>query len=645
MQIPPDPAAASATPLNHYPEPGAMALASGPESGALAADIAIPQAGSGESDLSRADNPEGIPRLEGRESTRLPVDASQHICWTSGSQVLLLLPPAALGPRCSLPTPLLPPPARNSEGEAGSHTTPGGAATAAVPSEAAAAPAAAAAAGRGVVVGGRGCSGCVQGVECSIHVWVMPPAYWVSPLATNRSDADSNGNNRDTASSSNNSSSNDESSWLKDDLTLTLKGPALGSGDVQCTDPPSCSHFLISYRLWDVGDYSATLSVGCSNLNFSPDFAAYFNSTFRHDLATWSLSIGWPEQSASGGVFASAGTDGAAGNGAADMGAGGSDAATSATAASSTTSPSSLATPCTPGSIPGRWKKDSSGNYTWTFFPCAPPLSPPSRWISDLRRKGIEEINIVGNSHQRGLANHLHFLLSGSTGNTRPDPRFNYTFRSSNEKGETFRINFYWVDGIYRNGEFHCGDRGITSNRPNTFPDILSRTADVTIMNAGSWTDRYCGEPIKAFRAHLPEFLNWGLQFAAQNGKPLVLRTATPLPNAGHHCAHYTSASVGPSTNLGLMTLNRIMRNVAAGKGSGDSDGKNSQSQLSVPSVPVFDGWMIEMPRYLDNCPYGNRHYSCFYAPHFWSRQPNAAGGVVGEAVVRGLIHFMLHEL
>ncbi|CAI5469346.1 unnamed protein product, partial [Closterium sp. Yama58-4] len=83
MQVPPDPAAASATPLNHSPEPGAMALASGPESGALAGDIAIPQAGSGESDLSRADNPEGIPRLEGRESTRLPVDASQHICWTS----------------------------------------------------------------------------------------------------------------------------------------------------------------------------------------------------------------------------------------------------------------------------------------------------------------------------------------------------------------------------------------------------------------------------------------------------------------------------------------------------------------------------------------------------------------------------------
>ncbi|CAI5472841.1 unnamed protein product, partial [Closterium sp. Yama58-4] len=131
-------------------------------------------------------------------------------------------------------------------------------------------------------------------------------------------------------------------------------------------------------------------------------------------------------------------TDGAAGNGAASL--------------------SRLATSCTPGSIPGRWKRDSTGNYTWTFFPCAPPLSPPSRWISDLRRKGIEEINIVGNSHQRGLANHLHFSAAlGGHGALIARSPLQLHLPLHQCTRETFRINWYWVDGIYRNGEFGCG--------------------------------------------------------------------------------------------------------------------------------------------------------------------------------------------
>ncbi|CAI7736363.1 unnamed protein product [Closterium sp. NIES-54] len=595
MQMPSNPTAAS-TPLDRLPEQRAMALAT---------DICIHQGSSGAVDLSRRDESEEVPHLEHKESTPLEVDPIQHVCWSSDALV--------------------------------NRTT------------------RAAKGGGGVVVGGRGCSGCVQGEQCSIHVWVLPPAYWFAPLATNQSDGASKGDNSSEgeagskrsnsdssgtngSSNSSDSSSSYDSSWLKNEFTLTLEGPALGSGDVQCVDPPACSHYLISYRLWDVGEYRATLAVGCANLNFSPDSAAHFNSTSRHDLAKWNLSIGWPEQSDSGNV-ASASTAGAAGNvardGAADMGVGGIDAMTPATASSDTTSPSSRATPCTSESIPGCWKKDSSGNYTWTFFPCAPPLSPPSHWISDLRRKGIEEMNIVGDSHQRVLANHLHFLLSGSVGDLMPDARFNHTFHSSNDRKETFRINYYWVDGIYRNGEFGCGGRGMASNRTDSFPEVISRTADVTIMNAGAWTDRFCAHPLQAFRAHLPEFLNWGLQFTAPSGKPLVLRTSTPVPNEGKHCAHYSSVSVGPSTNLGIMELNRLMHHVAAGK--------SSQSQLSVPSVPVFDGWRIEAPRYLDNCPNGNRHYSCFYAPHFWSG--NVAGGVVGEAVVHGLVHFLLHEL
>ncbi|CAI5995825.1 unnamed protein product [Closterium sp. NIES-65] len=633
-------------------------------------------------------------------------------------------------------------------------TTPGGGGGAAA--AAAAAPEAEGAGGGGVVVGGRGCSGCVQGEQCSIHVWVTPPAHWFVPLASDESGRGINANNssQGEANSSSNRRTSHNSTWLKNDLTLILEGPASGNGDVQCVDPPACSHFFISYRLWDVGDYSsphsphlyalrlrlcccannkwgvilasfclsinglhllsltlshspslthpisltlshspslthpisltlshspslthplsltlshspslthplsltlshspslthplsltlshspslthplsltlslspslthplsltlshspslthslsltlshspsltrplsltlsthplsltfkltpfqttfpthpstsATLAVGCSNLNFSRDFAAHFNSTFRHDLATWNLFIGWSEQSASGNVPAAASTPGAA-----DMGVGGFDAMTSAITSSNTTvsdtiSPSNLATPCTPGSIPGRWKKDSSGNYSWTFFPCAPPLSPPSHCISDLRRKGIREVNIVGDSRQRLLAGHMHFLQDYE--------RPNHTLQSSNANKDTFKINFYWIDGIYCNGEFGCGspcsilflllftaqhpsqhhvpdhqlatadvrhpggsDRGKNSNCTDTFPSVVSPTADVTMLNTGARSDRFYAEPIKAMRAHLPEFLNWGLQFTTQSGRPLVLRTAMPVPS------------------------------------------------------------------------------------------------------------------
>ncbi|CAI5478306.1 unnamed protein product, partial [Closterium sp. Yama58-4] len=92
----------------------------------------------------------------------------------------------------------------------------------------------------------------------------------------------------------------------------------------------------------------------------------------------------------------------------------------------------------------------------WTFFPCAPPLSPPSRWISDLRRRGIREINMVGNSHQRVLASHLHFLLSGHVDARLFYAHASHTLVATNAQKETLRINFYWVDGIYRNGEFGC---------------------------------------------------------------------------------------------------------------------------------------------------------------------------------------------
>ncbi|CAI5512090.1 unnamed protein product [Closterium sp. Naga37s-1] len=333
--------------------------------------------------------------------------------------------------------------------------------TSSIRPQAATGEAAAAATTGGVVVDGRGCSRCVRGEQCSFHVWVRPPARWVLPPVAPASSEQENGAERGNKGEGESSSgSSMEPSWWKKDVTLSLLGPALGHGEVQCLDPPACSHLRISYRLWDAGTYSATLHVGCANLNFSPAFAAHFNSTYRHDLATWSLSIGWPE-SVSQKVPGSA------------------DAA----------SPSKLPSPCALSSIPGRWTKARSGKYIppanerlglcfllhallhpwvvaegtqqqvhviWAFFPCAPAASPPSRWIEQLASRGIREINIVGDSHQRVLALHLHWLLSGEADKRIRKGHLDFSKESRNERNETMRINFYWVDGIYRNDEFGC---------------------------------------------------------------------------------------------------------------------------------------------------------------------------------------------
>ncbi|CAI5492124.1 unnamed protein product, partial [Closterium sp. Naga37s-1] len=396
--------------------------------------------------------------------------------------------------------------------------------TSSIRPQAATGEAAAAATTGGVVVDGRGCSRCVRGEQCSFHVWVRPPARWVLPPVAPASSEQENGaegGNKGEGESSSGSSM--EPSWWKKDVTLSLLGPALGHGEVQCLDPPACSHLRISYRLWDAGTYSATLHVGCANLNFSPAFAAHFNSTYRHDLATWSLSIGWPE-SVSQKVPGSAGApakavDAAAGDSdesavsgaddagdsgdaaysrpadasdsgaaaAADVDDGGDSAARSSsedrvllddvaagdealgegdttskdTAYPNATppdaaSPSKLPSPCALSSIPGRWTKARSGKYIWAFFPCAPAASPPSRWIEQLASRGIREINIVGDSHQRVLALHLHWLLSGEADKRIRKGHLDFSKESRNERNETMRINFYWVDGIYRNDEFGC---------------------------------------------------------------------------------------------------------------------------------------------------------------------------------------------
>ncbi|CAI5947530.1 unnamed protein product [Closterium sp. NIES-65] len=171
-----------------------------------------------------------------------------------------------------------------------------------------------------------------------------------------------------------------------------------------------------------------------------------------------------------------------------------------------------------------------------------------------LVRKGIQEINIVGDSHQRVLSFHLRYLLSGAvqfspalvspelppvrclslllsfhlryhlSGVFSPllsgfaDERMvrshedmNFTlvgfadermvrshedmnFTVTDERSsKVLRINFYWVDGIYRNREYGCSLRGQYTHNYHTFPNI-STTANVTVIEGGYWAGKLRGQ-------------------------------------------------------------------------------------------------------------------------------------------------------
>ncbi|CAI5976736.1 unnamed protein product [Closterium sp. NIES-64] len=82
--------------------------------------------------------------------------------------------------------------------------------------------------------------------------------------------------------------------------------------------------------------------------------------------------------------------------------------------------------------------------------------TPPSDWIGALHAKGIHEVSIVGDSHQRYLAAHLHLLLTRKAERGVKRWRDNLVFHPRDSSNRTLRINFFWIDEIYKNGEFGC---------------------------------------------------------------------------------------------------------------------------------------------------------------------------------------------
>ncbi|CAI5529522.1 unnamed protein product [Closterium sp. Naga37s-1] len=181
--------------------------------------------------------------------------------------------------------------------------------------------------------------------------------------------------------------------------------------------------------------------------------------------------------------------------------------------------------------LPGRWVVKAVGSLRWVFNRCSPRELPPSEWIGALHERGIHEMSIVGDSHQRFLAAHLSFLLTAQADRGVKRWRDSLVFHARDSSSRMLRINFLWIDGIYKDGEFGCIHRSSTTNRLEAFPEI-STTADVTLFEGGYWAASFCRQPLKALRVHLEKFALWALAAAPAKGR-VIFQTIPSFPVAG----------------------------------------------------------------------------------------------------------------
>ncbi|GJP43540.1 hypothetical protein CLOM_g2989 [Closterium sp. NIES-68] len=417
----------------------------------------------------------------------------------------------------------------------------------------------------GVTIHGRDCTSCRRGELCAFRVSVRAPAHWAEEVLQAR-----------------------KRSWWKRELTVTMRGPALGAGDVRCLDPPRCREMSVAYRLWDVGEYLATVHIGCANLRFSPYFFPHLNKTAQHDLVTWRLTVlhRTAPNSTHAELHSSSSSRSLASGATADYPAPQSDQISPEKPTASlphlqATTPhlnppeanprlGSLlpANPCAGTSVPARWKL-SNGTYHWTPYFCAHRELPPSRWIAALETRGIREISIVGDSHQRFFTAHLFYLLTGRADMGMQKWRDNLFYSARDGEGRELKINFYWIDGIYRNGEFGCSHRGTTTQRETQFPNISS-TADVTLFEGGYWGASFCRQPLKALRVYLREFVRWGIAAVAPGEGRAVFRTIPSFVVKWNSCNGWYS---GPRTNRAGMAVNALLKRiVVGGKGRGGAE-------------------------------------------------------------------------
>ena len=177
-------------------------------------------------------------------------------------------------------------------------------------------------------------------------------------------------------------------------------------------------------------------------------------------------------------------------------------------------------------------------------------------------------------------------------------------------------------------------NRGLISRRMNTFPNISS-TADVTIIDGGYWANKHCKQPMKAMIRHLPEFVHWA-RSSARRGSRVILRTAPPVPNYLEHCSYAMKKLVGPASNLMITHINSLIRELVH-----ITSKEESRRPSKLPSLHLFDGWRVEAPQYMENCP-KDHHYSCY--SNIAANQ-TIMTGIVGEATTMSIVHFLLTML
>ncbi|GJP41434.1 hypothetical protein CLOM_g1113 [Closterium sp. NIES-68] len=477
----------------------------------------------------------------------------------------------------------------------------------------------------GVVMFGSGCAGCVAGQWCSFEIEIRPPAKWVFPVTE----------------------------AFLDYLIVELWGPSIAYADVK-REGSDNKRWKVSYRVWDAGEYTATVTSGCSTLNYTSRFAQQGIEPF----ANWTLSVSHPFANDPSSLrdFAKlpanplpnpesgtkkAGKRGKAGGEAERIlaqGAGGAEGEAEGGDWREEAEVEWTEAPCDQA-VAGRWLYVEDA-YRWRFYPCAAPLPPPSQWVEALQERGIREISFVGDSHQRFLMLFINYLVMHDVDDAlwkyHGDIVINLPPPKKRRDLQPLRLNFYWVDGMYQNDEYGCIRRGFWSHRNNTFPD-LSKSADVTIIDGGFWATCNCKQAEQAFSKHLPEYVAWArrqldrLQLwhgkhrgngnsAGANGKPWMLYRSIVPWRASGECG-------------GLIPTNSLIEHMNA----------MIKAEIRRYGIGYLDGWPVEAPRYFDTCSEKDLHYTCHRKEQ--GTKNGMFFGDVGQAMVDNTLHNLLYKL
>eukprot|EP00897_Mesotaenium_endlicherianum_P003644 jgi/Mesen1/3307/ME000191S02447 len=392
-----------------------------------------------------------------------------------------------------------------------------------------------------LMISGEGCASCTVGHVCTFFLHFASDAYFDTTLVMMR------------------------------ELLVLLTGPTTiyARAVPHHTLNRGGSSYLVSYKSWDAGTYAVKITSDCSKMA---------DGVLRSNVLA-QLSVEVRNDDGEGGELAGGGVAGDEGG------------------------ESAVRTPCEHGEY-ARWllggpsregviaaqvaeagAAGMSGMWQYTPYTCAEGSTvQPQDFVGQLAAKGVHELSFVGDSHLRSICTHLHVW-------DYDDPK----------SGQHLRINYYWVDGVYHNGEFGCRNRGSYSGRPKDFP-VYSPTSDVIVADGGAWS------------------FQWLVSRPHKHTARFVWRSEAPYPVPLENC--------WGRRNSALAWANEFAR--------GLSTRYNFQ---------YMDTWPIEAPRYLDTCYkqvgqqwVRDNHYSCPYDDN------KKVLGDVGEAVVRYFMQALLHE-